>query len=70
MLYHSNKWKSLGIGLSLAIFAGLMFLGFPSMAGAQGRGYHPHQFMDARYGHGHAYPSRGHYVNTLPMGSL
>jgi hypothetical protein len=68
MSYNSNKSQYLVIGLTLAVLSGIMFFGFTQVASAQGRGYHPYEFMDSRHGHNHAYPSRGHYVDVLPRG--
>jgi Family of unknown function (DUF6515) len=68
MSYISNQNRYLVIGIILAVLSGIMFFGFTQVASAQGRGYHPHEFMDSRHGHNHAYPSRGYYVDVLPRG--
>lgn len=61
-----GKSRFLVIGLMLAILSGILFFGFAQMASAEGRGFGRGEFMDSRYGHDHAYPVRGHYVNALP----
>lgn len=69
MSYFSNTVRYLVVGLSLVLLSGVVFLTFTKVASAQGRGFHPHEFMDSRYHHDHAYPARGHYVGVLPRGS-
>jgi hypothetical protein len=68
MSFIGNKSRFLGIGLILAVLSGVMFIGYPQGAGAQGRGFGRDRFMDSRYGHDRAYPVRGRYVDVLPRG--
>ncbi|MEN6621892.1 MAG: DUF6515 family protein [Smithella sp.] len=52
----------------LAFLSAIMLISLPRMACAEGHHSRNGEFYDARYGHNHYYPNRGHYVGTLPGG--
>jgi hypothetical protein len=68
MSYLLNKSWYFTLVLILAVLSGIMLFGFTQEARADERGLRHHEFVDSRYGHGHAYPARGQYIDRLPSG--
>jgi len=69
MLYLRNKsgyLRSPDVGL----LSGILLFGFTQVAHADERGFRHHEFMDSRHGHNHYYPSRGLFIEVLPIGYL
>ncbi|MFZ4440520.1 MAG: DUF6515 family protein [Syntrophales bacterium] len=56
------------IGLILAVLSGMTLFGSTRVVHAGERGGDRREFTDLRYGHNHAYPARGQYVERMPNG--
>lgn len=68
MSYFCNKTECFTIGIILTVLSGIMLFGFTQVVHADDRGFGHHEFIDLHYGHDHAYPARGLYIERLPRG--
>lgn len=57
------------IVLAVTILSAIIVPGFGQAANAAERGEGHHGYMDSRYGHNHAYPPRGQYIERMPRGN-